>query len=121
MKSLFAVTLLALSMTASAFEFETGRYELPSRVLDLVHAKVESVCFSDVHYIHSLKLISHKMETVRIDQGYKENQYQLVFRAMFKYVERADEIVSITVIDQLEDRSGQLQTYDLNFETNICQ
>lgn len=122
MKVLFAATVFALSLSASAIEFKTGSIELPISVESTIHAAVEDHCSRDVSAIQSFNLVSSHIELVRIDQGYVENHYSLKFKVVYKDSKGPfTDTYDVNVVDQLQDRSGSLQTYVVDYRTNICQ
>lgn len=119
MRTLFAATFFALSLSASAFEFKNGNVTLPLSVEGTIHADVEELCSRDVSEIKSFTLTSHEVQLVRIDQGYKENQYNLKFDVTFKNSKKG--FYEVLIVDQIEDRSGSLETYIIASRTNVCR
>lgn len=121
MKGIFAVTLFALSLAASAFEIQTGSLKLPENVRALIHEQLERVCAGEIGWVKSIKLVDQNIEQVRIDQGYRENHYTLNFKVIYSRTHAPKDFYSVKVVDVIEDRSGHLDTYITEFNTTACQ
>ncbi|MFP5387456.1 MAG: hypothetical protein ACLGHN_15365, partial [Bacteriovoracia bacterium] len=68
-------------------------------------------------------LVLDEIEVIResIDQGYVEDHYSMNFKVVFKEGREiaADVRLYIDIVDQIEDRSGRLETYVTDMRTEM--
>lgn len=117
MKTFIASASLLLTLSANAFELVLND-SLPEKVKNVIESTIQKNCSNSVSSIKKVVLTDYKVTTHRIDQGYKENEYDLSFKVLLNDATSTDLLLEI--IDQLEDRSGTLLTYASDFRSEFC-
>ncbi len=117
MKSLILSSFLVMSFNVSAYEIVTGSAKIPAKVIEAVRVEVDAKCEGSANSLKTLKLETFSVERVRIDQGYLEDQYALAFSVTPKAGSFQTTEIFVRVINQIEDRSGQLDAFAVNFAT----
>ena len=117
MKILTIVTLFALSLSVSAYEIDTANSAISNNVENAIRAEITKRCEGSTDSVKSLKLNTLSVDRVRIDQGYIEDHLTLSFGVEYKQAPSQTSEIFFRIVDVVADRSGQLDTYVIDFAT----
>jgi hypothetical protein len=118
MKHLTFIAALLTAFSAFAYEINTDLAPTVSpRVIAEIRENFDKNCGSVTENVSMLILDEIQVVRERIDQGYIEDHYSMNFKIIFNDGDAAR--LSINIVDQIEDRSGRLETYVTEMRTEF--
>jgi hypothetical protein len=122
MKSVLPVLVLCFISSASAhqsYELNLDGKFVSSAATQAFTFEFNKQCKSLLYTIKKLKLILANSQYQKIDQGYADMIWTLVFEIEYKnYVQQKADTVKVQITEGLEDRDGILDTYVDLFSTH---
>lgn len=120
MKHLFFIAALLTAFSSFAYEININLAPTVSpRVIAEIRENFDKNCGTETETISTLVLDEIQVIRESIDQGYVEDHYSMTFKIIFN---DSNEVnpgahLYIDIIDQIEDRSGRLDTYVTGMRT----
>ncbi|MGE3610785.1 MAG: hypothetical protein AB7I27_14430 [Bacteriovoracaceae bacterium] len=109
-----------LTSSVWAYEIYIPENKISEDVLDTVRAAVQRECPKVLNTLKSLDLEKYSFFRNRIDQGFLEEHFYLVFSMAFNNDNRDSQTLSLKVVKEVENRSGYLMIYVQDFKSTAC-
>ena len=121
MKHLIFITALLTAFSSFAYEINTDLAPTVSpRVIAKIRKTFDKDCGTVTESVSKLMLDEIQVVRERIDQGYVEDHYSMNFKIVFNNTEIGQGArLFIDIVDQIEDRSGRLETYVTDMRTEF--
>lgn len=119
MKRVIFFMTVGLSLPVLASNFNYQNEALSDSVKTALEQKINRECGSLLDIIESFNLVKSTSNFERIDQGYIDRIWSLEFDFNYApdYLALTHDKVFLTIREEVENRSGVLQTYIASFRT----
>ena len=117
MKTLFII-LAMISFNVFGYEIKIGNANIPSEVQDHIRASFDRECGSVTRNVKSLILEKVSVNRTSVDQGYVDDNYDLIFNIITDWsnAQRPDKLF-IKIVLPIQERSGRYDPYTVDFQT----
>lgn len=109
----------SLSLALFSFEIDLNLHRVSAPAVEAVRNEFNNRCSNKLYLVQKLKLQTVSVERNRIDQGYIDDIWSLVFAIEYKdFVQSKPDTVVVQVTEAIQDRSGVLETRVDSFATH---